>query len=139
MVSHRRAVLQQANQIIVLADGRIVISTSGPFKAGSLNAKSRDLVIFTPTTLGEATSGSWALYFDGSDVALLSASQDSIVAVHQDEETGDLYLVTSSADGLVLVCSPTTLGDYTDCTFTTFWEGSAYGLDSSQLDAIAIR
>ena len=130
---------ESISALTVLGDGRIVISTSGPFKAGSLNAKSRDLVIFTPGTLGENTAGSWALYFDGSDVGLLSASSESLVGVYQDNETGDLYLVTSSIDGLVLVCSSTTLGDYTDCTFTTFWESTANGLNSGQIDAIAIR
>ncbi|MAT95737.1 MAG: hypothetical protein CL608_01110 [Anaerolineaceae bacterium] len=131
---------ESISALTVLADGRIVISTDGPFKAGSLNAKSRDLVVFTPTSLGEDTAGSWAIYFDGSDVVpLLSASQDSIVAVHQDDETGDLYLATSSADGLVLVCSPNALGDYTDCIFTVFWDGAANGLDSNKIDAIAIH
>jgi hypothetical protein len=59
--------------------------------------------------------------------------------VHQDDETGDLYLVTSSADGLILVCGPAALSDYTDCTFTVFWDGAANGLDSNKIDAIAIR
>jgi hypothetical protein len=130
---------ESISALTVLADGRIVISTTGPFKAGSLIAKSRDLVVFTPTSLGENTAGSWDIYFDGSDVELLSASSESIVAVHQDDETGDLYLVTNSADGFVLVCSPDALGDYTDCTFTVFWEGAANGLDSDKIDAIAIR
>lgn len=125
--------------LTLLADGRIVISTAGPFKSGGLNAKSRDLVAFTPTSLGETTNGSWELYFDGSDVELLSASNESIVAVHQDNETEDLYLVTSSIDGFVLVCSPNSLGENTDCTFTVFWDGAANGLNSDQIDAIAIR
>jgi hypothetical protein len=125
--------------LTVLADGRIVISTNGPVKAGGVNAVSRDLIVFTPTSLGEHTAGSWALYFNGSDVGLLSASNQSIVAVHQDETTSDLYLVTSSADGLVWVCSPTTLGDYTDCTFTVFWDGTVSGLSSGFIEAIAIR
>ena len=125
--------------LTVLADGRIVISTSGPVKVGSVNAKSRDLVVFTPTSLGETTSGSWALYFDGSDVGLLSASSENLTAVHQDEENGDLYIATSLADGEILVCSPTTEGSYSDCTFTVFWDATANGLDSNEIDAIAIR
>ncbi|MCB8979732.1 MAG: CSLREA domain-containing protein [Ardenticatenaceae bacterium] len=125
--------------LTVLADGRIVISTKGPFKAGSLNAKSRDLVVFTPTSMGENTSGSWALYFDGSDVPLLSASQDSLEAVHQDEETGDLYLVSSGNGSQVLTCSPASLGSNTDCTPTVFWNAADYGLYDAQIDAIAIR
>ncbi len=130
---------ESISALTVLADGRIVISTDGPFKAGSLNAKSRDLVVFTPTSLGENTAGSWALYFDGSDISFLSASQDSIEAVHQDDVTGDLYLVKSEAEGQILVCSPAELGDYTECGFTLFWDGAANGLGSAKIDAIAIR
>ncbi|MCB8926393.1 MAG: CSLREA domain-containing protein [Ardenticatenaceae bacterium] len=126
---------ESISALTVLADGRIVISTDGPFKAGSLNAKSRDLVVFTPTSLGENTDGSWDIYFDGSDVSLLSASQDSIVGVHQDAETGDLYIATSMANGQILVCSPDSLGEYTACTFNLFWDE----LGSAALDAIAIR
>ena len=125
--------------LTVLADGRIIISTSGPFKADGVIAKSRDLVAFTPTNLGEETAGSWELYFDGSDVDLLSASKQNVTAVHQDEESGDLYLATSSADGLILVCSPISLGNDTDCPFNVFWNGPANGLDSGKIDAIAIR
>ena len=108
-------------------------------KVGSINGKSRDLVVFTPTSLGENTAGSWDLYFDGSDVGLLSASGDSIEAVHVDEETGALYLVTSGQGGQIMVCSPVSLGQNTSCTFTLFWNGPDYGLDTAQIDAIAIR
>ncbi len=125
--------------LTVLADGRIVISTTGPFKSGNLNAKSRDLVVFTPTTLGETTNGSWDLYFDGSDVDLLSASNENIVAVYQDAESGDLYIATSSMDGFIFVCSPDALGENTACTFSVFWDGANNGLGSGQIDAIAIR
>ncbi|MBK8901813.1 MAG: CSLREA domain-containing protein [Anaerolineaceae bacterium] len=125
--------------LTVLGDGRIVIGTKGPVKVGSINAKSRDLVVFTPTSLGENTTGSWDLYFDGSDVGLLSASGSSIEAAHQDEETGDLYLVTSGEGDQVMVCSPISLGQNTDCTFTVFWNGPDHGLYTEQIDAIAIR
>ena len=125
--------------LTVLADGRIVISTSGPFKSDGVIAKSRDLVAFTPTSLGENTAGSWELYFDGSDVGLLSASSQNLKAVHQDEADSELYIVTSSADGFVWVCTPEELGKNTDCAFTLFWDGAANGLDSAQIDAIAIR
>ncbi len=125
--------------LTVLGDGRIVISTKGPVKVGSINAQSRDLVVFTPTSLGENTSGSWAMYFDGSDVHLLSANTNSIEAVHQDEETGDLYLVTNGEGSRVLVCSPVSLGENTNCTLTDFWDGVDHGLNDAKIDAIAIR
>ncbi|MCA9900697.1 MAG: CSLREA domain-containing protein [Ardenticatenaceae bacterium] len=123
----------------VLADGRIILGTKGPVKVGSLNAKSRDLLIFTPTSLGEVTAGSWQLYFDGSDEKLLSASKDSIEGVHVDEATGSIYLVTSTANGQIYVCTPGSLGQFTNCAFTMFWSGSEAGLPAGAIDAIAIR
>ncbi|MCC6606866.1 MAG: CSLREA domain-containing protein [Anaerolineae bacterium] len=131
--------LEAIQALTVLADGRIVISTEGPVKVGSINGKSRDLVVFTPTSLGENTAGSWELYFDGSDVGLLSASGDSIEAVHVDEETGQLYLVTSGQGDQVLVCTPVSLGQNTNCTFSLFWNGPDYGLATDQIDAMSIR
>lgn len=136
--------LKSANEAIdaltVLADGRLVISTKGTFMADGLTAKSKDLVVFTPTNLGQATAGSWAIYFTGFDISLQSGTNSlNITAVHQNIETGDLYLVTSLADGQVQVCSPTTTGEYNDCAFTIFWDRAENGLDGSQIDAIAIR
>ena len=131
--------LEAIQALTVLADGRIVISTEGPVKVGSINGKSRDLVVFSPTSLGENTAGSWELYFDGSDVGLLNASGDSIEAVHVDEETGQLYLVTSGQGDQVLVCTPVSLGQNTNCTFSLFWNGPDYGLATDQIDAMSIR
>jgi CSLREA domain-containing protein len=136
--------LKSANEAIdaltVLADGRLVISTKGPFKADGLTATSRDLVVFTPTSLGETTTGSWAIYFTGFDISTQSGTNSlNVAAVHQDNETGDLYLVTTLAEDQVQVCSPVTPDEYNDCTFTVFWDGAANGLDSNQIDAIAIR
>ncbi|MCA9918748.1 MAG: Ig-like domain repeat protein, partial [Anaerolineales bacterium] len=121
----------------VLADGRIVISTAGPFKAGNLNAKSRDLVVFTPSSLGENTAGSWELYFEGASIRMLSAKKESIQAVHVDEETGSIYLVTRKGNGQILVCD---LGeDGQSCSFELFWNGPILGMHCEQIDAIAIR
>ncbi len=125
--------------LTVLGDGRIILSTKGPIKVGNLNAKSRDLVIFTPESLGEETAGNWELFFDGSDFDFLSSSKDSIEGVHLDEETGALYLVTSTADRQILVCTPDEPGDFSECSFDLFWESGANGLPSDTLDAIAIR
>lgn len=126
------------NALTVLVDGRIVISTQGPFKAGHLNAKSRDLVLFTPTSLGEQTAGSWELYFDGSSIRLLSARKDSIQAVHVDEVTGSIYLVTKKGNGQILVCDFAD-GDAANCSFELFWNGPVLGMYCNQIDAIAIR
>ena len=37
------------------------------------------MLAFTPTSLGDVTSGAWAIYFDGSDVGLGEASGEGAV------------------------------------------------------------
>jgi hypothetical protein len=57
-------------------DGRMVISTRGLFSVGGISGGDEDLLIFTATSLGPTTSGTWELYFDGSDVGLGASSED---------------------------------------------------------------
>ena len=131
----------------ILADGRIIISTLGNFSVTGLGAADEDLVIFTPTSLGDTTAGSWAMYFDGSDVGLTAGSED-IDAVDV-AANGAIYLsVTGSfavtgvsgADEDVFVCTPTSLGVNTACTFssTLVFDGSAHGLGGDDVDAIGL-
>ena len=66
----------------VLPDNRILISTTGsPVVTGVSGALDEDILAFTPTALGTNTSGSWALYFDGSDVGLADTNNEDIDAL----------------------------------------------------------
>ena len=107
----------------------------------------KTLIEFTPTSLGSVTSGSWSLYFDGSDVSLDTNSNENVAGVWVDELTGEVYLTTSGAfsvtglsgDGAdVFVCAPGSLGDTTSCTFSLFWDGSASGLTGQSIDGLSI-
>ncbi len=131
----------------ILADGRIIISTLGNFSVSGLSAADEDLLIFTPTSLGATTTGSWAMYFDGSDVGL-TTSGENIDAVDVAAD-GAIYLSTtgsfavtgvSGADEDVFVCTPTSLGVNTACTFssTLAFDGSAHGLGGDDVDAIGL-
>ena len=104
-----------------------------------------DLLAFTPTSLGTVTAGSWALYFDGSDVGLSNTAEDvDAVAV---DASGKLYLSTtgnfavsgvSGADEDVFLFTPTSLGSTTQGTFAParFFDGSNYGLAANDVFAI---
>lgn len=118
-------------------DGNLVLSTIGAFSADSVTGVAQDLFVFTPTSLGETTSGTWAIYFDGSDVGLTSASED-IWGVEV-AASGDIYLTTYSTyavTGLsgdsddLFTCVPGTLGETTTCTFSLYWDGDTYGVGS---------
>ena len=124
--------------IELLPDGRLLISTKGSFSVSGLSGKDEDISAFTPTELGPNTSGSFELYFDGSDVSLGSSSDEDIYALAVDT-TGEIYLSTrgnfsvsglSGADEDVFVFTPSSLGSSTSGTFagTLFFNGSAYGV-----------
>jgi hypothetical protein len=131
----------------VLPDGRILISTTVDSAVPGVAGKDEDLLAFTPTSLGDTTSGTWAIYFDGSDVGLADLTSEDIDAA---EVVGvDLYLSTNAdfgATGIsgagedVLICTPTSLGDVTACNFAAslFFDGSNWGLAGNSLDGLAI-
>ena len=73
---------EKIDSVSLLPDGRVLISTTGnPVVAGVTGAKDEDVLAFTPTSLGNITSGSWAMYFDGSDVGLAETSGEDVDAL----------------------------------------------------------
>jgi Fibronectin type III domain len=130
----------------LLANGTIVLSTDGSASVGAgVSAAAEDLLVFTPSSLGETTSGTFAMYFDGSDVGI-STSNENVDAAAVDA-TGRVYLSTtgnfnapgvSGADEDVFVFTPTTLGASTSGTFdsTLYFDGSAFGLGGNDITAI---
>jgi hypothetical protein len=103
-----------------------------------------DLVLFTPTSLGDDTAGTFSLYFDGSDVGLTGSGED-IDAV--DIDGGDLYLSTSGSfstgvlDGAredVFVCQGASVGSDSACARQAIaFDGSALGLTAGSEDVDA--
>jgi hypothetical protein len=127
-------------------DGRLLISTWGNPSVPGVSGNDEDLLAFTPTSLGTNTAGTWAMYFDGSDVGLANTSDEDIDGAFV-AANGKIHLTTfgsfavtgvSGADEDVFVCTPTSLGDVTACTFSAalFCDGSAWGLGTNDLDAI---
>jgi 3-phytase len=130
-----------------LPDGRLIVSMTGSFSVTGASGVGQDLAIFTPTSLGATTAGSWTMYVDGSDVGL-SSSDENLDAVAVDA-SGRIYLSTTGsysvsrangADEDVFVFTPTQLGATTAGTFssTRFFDGSLFGLGSNDVVAIDI-
>ncbi|MCA9971721.1 MAG: hypothetical protein KC425_15960 [Anaerolineales bacterium] len=139
---------EDIDAIEVLGDGRILISTTGSFSVSGASGTDEDLVAFTPSALGATTSGSWALYFDGSDVGLNTSSSEDVNGTWVDGSSGDIYLSTlgafsvsgASGDGAdIFVCNPGSLGSSTSCTFSPYWDGSANGFAGEIADGIHIQ
>lgn len=114
--------------------GRLLISTEGSFNAGGVKGNDEDLFAFSKTTLGATTAGTWALYFDGSRVALTNGDED--VNGAWVKSNGDLYLGTKgkfvgvSSVNMVggdkndlFTCKLLATGAATDCTFAAVFDG----------------
>ena len=132
----------------ITPDGRLLLSTTGNFSVPGLSGTDKDLLAFTPTSLGSQTTGAFSLYFDGSDVGLTSGSED-INGAWLDGTTGQLYLSTIdsfSVNGLsgkksdVFIFTPSSLGSHTSGIFGPglYFDGSAHGFGSERIDALAI-
>ena len=64
------AAAEDVDALAILADGSILVSTSGTANVNGLIADRQDILRFIPTSTGNTTAGSWELYLDGSDVGL---------------------------------------------------------------------
>ena len=136
---------EEIDAFTVLPDGDILISTTGsPSVTGVSGDRDEDLLRFSPTSLGNNTSGTWSLYFDGSDVGLKSGSED-VDSVALDSQ-GKIYLSTSGsfsvsefsgADEDVFVFNPTSIGTNTTGEYESlFFDGSSYGVSHQDIRAL---
>jgi hypothetical protein len=118
-------------------------------KVTGVSGQDEDILAFTPTTLGSTTAGTWALYFDGSDVGLTANDAEDVKGLYVQETPGlpTLYLTTvgnfsvsgvSGANEDVLAFKPTGLGSTTAGSFGPglALDGSLYGLSAFSIDGI---
>jgi hypothetical protein len=102
-------------------------------------------VKFTATQLGDATAGTFELFFDGSDVGLGGSSED----VDGIELLSDgRVLISTSADFSVaqltgqgediLALTPTSLGDTTAGSWSLYFDGNDVGLTGAGVDGISV-
>jgi hypothetical protein len=117
-----------------------VIGGLGVLPGISTTVDSYDIVQFTGT-LGDATSGTFSIYFDGSDVGLgssppiLPGVQENIDAFEVLSD-GSLVLSTVGAVGVTgvsggpedLIRCVGTFGPTTTCTWSMYFDGSDVGL-----------
>ena len=137
---------EDIDAIAFTTDDRLIISTKGSINVTGVSAKDEDLIAFTPTTLGESTSGTWELYADNSDVGLADNSGEDVNAAWIDDN-GNIYLSTDGAFSVVGVTgdssdifsfTPSSLGSNTSGTFDAFWDGSQNGLGGEKIDGLTL-
>ncbi len=129
-----------------LADGRLLISTSGNFRVPGISGRDEDLILFEPDSLGTNTEGDWERYFDGSDVGLRSNRED-VNGAWRDPANSELYLTTKgqfTVNGLsgtgadIFICTPSAVGANTACAFRLFWAGADHGFGDEVVDGFAV-
>ena len=115
---------------------------------GVTDAGDEDLLVFTSTSLGSDTAGSWDMHSDGSAIELGDSGEEDLDAVAEREDatllfsTVGAFAVTGAggADEDVFEFTPSggtpiAAGTY---TATLSLDGSAAGLDTNDVDAVAV-
>ena len=130
-----------------LSDGDLLLSFTNAGSVDGIAFDDSDILRFTPTQLGAATAGSFAMWFDGSDVGLTQNGED-IDGLHVLEDGTVLISTTGGfqVSGLrgndedIIAFSPSSLGSTTSGSFSAYFDGSDVGLSTSSsedVDAIS--
>lgn len=131
---------EDIDAIAIAPDGRLIISLLG---SGAVNGVSsvqdEDLLIFSGTSFGSVTAGSFAMYFDGSDVGLSTNSGENIDAAAIAPDGAILYSTVgafavsglSGADEDIARFAPTSLGSTTAGSFAMQLDLSSLGVATS--------
>lgn len=128
------------------SNGRLLISTVGvakvPGPGGAvITAQDEDVLAFTPTSAGQNTAGTWALYFDGTPIPGLGV--EDINGFWENPATGDRYITILGAfnlagvagDGKDIVKLTPNAGAPGGYAPSLAWDGSILGFPST-LDAV---
>ncbi len=133
---------------VTIINGRLAVSTSGPFAVSGLSGDDEDLIVLTNASLGSNTSGTWLHYFDGSSSGLGNDDNGDLVGVWHDRPMNALYFTTAGPYDLngqsltpadIYRCRLTGGGSQ-QCNAATsglFWQGEAFGL-SADIDGLTI-
>jgi hypothetical protein len=134
-----------------LPDGRLVISTIGaaqvPGATGTLSVTDRDLLVLSGGQLGEATQGSWELFFAGGPsgfdtneedihaLTFISAANTMVVG------TVGAYRLRNDLNGDaddLLSCKLASSSSGLECGATRFFDGDAARFGTEIIDAFAV-
>jgi subtilisin family serine protease len=131
---------EDIDAITILPSGAIGISTlTDPSVTGLSGLADEDVIAFTPTALGSVTSGTYAYYFDGSDVGLSTNNNEDVDAFFTDS-AGVSTISTIGAFGVTGVTgtdedafkfTPTSTGTNTAGSFAAYFQATARGIPTS--------
>ena len=126
---------EKLDALELLPDGRLLLSTKGNFSVKNaanktITGRDEDILVFDPTTLGVNTTGSFAVYLDGSDIP--GMVKEDITGLYYNPLNGDLHVTilgTFNVGGVagdsndILILRPSG-GGY---TVLPYWNGTDDG------------
>ena len=137
---------EDIDAVSVASNGDILISTNGSYSIGSLSGNDEDILAFSPSNLGDNTSGSFSLYLDGSDVGLNDSGSEDLKGASI-LDNGDLVLSSvgnfqvsglSGSGSDLFSFNPSSLGDNTSGSFSLFADGTSNGFGTQVIADISI-
>lgn len=130
-----------------LPNVHLLVSVDKDFKLNDLlgQVDESDILEFIPGTYGSSTSGTWARYFDGSDVGL-DKSEEDVDAIGFDANGNLLVSVNGKfnaqgvkgADEDLFVLNNFVPGSNTSGNWALYFDGSDVGLTSSSEDIFGL-
>ena len=134
---------EDIDALTALPDGSLLLSTVGSLSANGSSGKDEDILLFTPTSLGNSTAGTFSQFVDGSDIGL---GREDIDAFSIDA-TGDFLFSTtngfavsgvSGTDEDIFSFTPASTGGATSGSYASdlFLDGSQFGLSSTDIKGI---
>ncbi|MEM8862981.1 MAG: hypothetical protein AAGD96_32115, partial [Chloroflexota bacterium] len=137
---------EDVDAIYLTSTNALILSTAGGHNVG-FGGSDEDLLLFTPTSTGANTAGTWVRYFDGSDIALNNGGDEDVWGAWVDGS--DIYLTMRGAfnssgvsgDGSdIFLCANATTGNNSACgSASLYWDGSAFGIGAERTDGMQIR
>ncbi len=133
---------EDVDAVSIADDGRLLISVIGTFSVNGLTAVDDDILAFDATSFGPNTSGTWELYFDGSDQGLGGEDIWGVhvgTGIHLTTQNNFSVAGVSGTSADVFSFIPTELGANTTGSFNSslLFDGSARGY-SGLINAIHV-
>ncbi len=131
----------------VIAADEILLSFRAPETVSGIigTVADSDIVKFNATQLGETTSGTFELFFRGSDVGLSPLEEDiDAIDIHADGRLIVSTIGSFDVPGLagddedLIAFTPDTPGDYSAGTWELYFDGSDVELAREDVDAVAL-
>lgn len=142
---------EDIDAIALLPDDRLLLSTTGNVKVVGVSGQDEDVLVFTGVLGSEQTSGTFALYLDGSDLSTALSDIDGLdFAPGGMGGNGILYMSTDKKGIIggetmlgddVFACHINTLGASSSCELIErVWSGQAEGMPAkANVDALDIN